>query len=267
MEAFLDHAAFRKTSDGAGTVTRSFVSQANLNGCISFSNWPRQDVEKLLPTGMELARNVSTTPDVHPVAFIFGDLTHGATMFGGFTFPTGIAYQEFALAIPFVKHRASRHLHTYIPRMYSSYFPPTWSGNAHYGFAKEMASLRWQGSVFLITTDETLLLHAAVEATGNWTSGSGCELPNFAAMSEIFCLPVVGRRTDGADICSFFGWDFSAAAIRPADAYVSIDAPLCDGLSPRRCHDVPSGTFEVCGMIWRLSWPSSRCFGSPAPAA
>ena len=261
MVTFLSRAVFAEPTLDADAATVSFVSQARLNGCIVLCNWKRGEVERLLPAELALGTNTSPTPDLHPVAFVFGDLTDGATLFGGVTFFTGIAYQEFAMAIPFVKHTHCAHLHTYIPRMYSSYFPPTWSGNTYYGFAKEIARLRWHGPIFMITTDDDrLLLHVPVETGGSWLPGGSCQLPNFAAMQEIFALPVVGRKADGTYICSYFSWDFSNALVRPADSCVSIDAPLFEGLTPRRCDDVSSGTFQVQHMLWKLSWPSSCRF-------
>ena len=261
MDVFLTKAAFPGPCVDVNTSSVTFVGQARFNGCIAFCNWPRKDVEALLPKELELAANTSATDDVHPVAFIFGEQTEGATIFAGITFPMGVQYHEFAMAIPFITHRGGQNLHTYIPRMYSSYFPAIWHGNTFYGFAKEMATMWWQGPVFLITAkSDALLLHAAVEATGSWCQGGSCELPNFQAMQAIFALPVVGRKSDGTYACSYFGWDFAEAAVRPADACVSIDASLVDGLGPRRCHDVSSGTFEVRGMVWRLSWPSACRF-------
>lgn len=261
MDVFLTKAAFLGPSIDVEAASVTFVAQARFSGCISVCNWPRADVEALLPMELELAASTSAAAEVHPVAFIFGEHTQGATIFGGITFPMGVQYYEFALAIPFVKHRRGRYLHTYIPRMYTGYFPALWHGNAYYGLAKEMATMWWQGPIFLITANtDALLLHAAVEATGPWSAGSTCELPNFQATRAIFALPIVGRKSDGTYVCSYFGWDFGEAAVRPADACVSIDAPLIDGLVPRRCHDVSSGTFEVRGMVWKLSWPSSFRF-------
>jgi hypothetical protein len=257
MDAFLTNAAFAGAVLDVNASSVTFVGQARFNGCITFCNWPRRDVEALLPKELELAANAAATADVHPVAFIFGEQTEGATIFAGIPFPMGVRYHEFAMAIPFVKHRRGRYLHSYVPRMYSSYFPAVWHGNTYYGLAKEMATLWWQGPIFLITAkSDTLLLHAAVESTGRWSAGGSCDLPNFQATRAIFALPVVGRKSDGTYVCSYFGWDFGAATVRPADACVSIDAPLTDGLDPRRCHDVASGTFEVRDMVWKLSWPS-----------
>lgn len=261
MDRFLGKEWFPGPCVDVNAFTGSFVGQADFNGCIAFCNWRKEDVAAVLPVELELAVNTSFAPELHPVAFIFGEQTEGATIFGGVTFPMGVNYHEFALAIPFVKHRRGRNLHTFVPRMYSSFFPATWAGNAHYGLAKEMATMRWQGPLFVIATpDGTMVLHASVEPAGDWAAGPRCELPNFAAMQAVFALPVVGRRTDGTYVASYFGWDFSAARVRPARATLSIDTALVEGLAPRWCATVASGTFEVQRMIWRLSWPISCRF-------
>jgi hypothetical protein len=261
MTAFLDMAAFPGPAFRRNALGNPFVSQSRFNGHITFSNWPRTDVEKLLPPDLELCANISATPDVHPVVFIFGDQKQGAMMFGGFTFSLGVNYQELGMVIPFVRHKRGPYVHTYMARMYSSYAVATWNGNFHYGFSKEMARLWWQGPLYIVTTEnDSLLLHASVEAGGKWSAGGSCTLPNFAAMQTIFALPVVGRKSNGAYICSYFGWDFDEALVRPADACVSIDAPLVDGLTPRECHDIVSGTVQVRGMLWKLSWPAACQF-------
>jgi len=58
----------------------------------------------------------------------------------------------------------------------------------------------------------------------------------------------------------YFDWNFSDALVRPADSWISIDAPLVDGLTPRVCYDVDAGTFDVRGMLWQLSWPLAYRF-------
>jgi len=257
MDAFLTRGAFAGSVIDVNAFRGSFVGEARFHGCIMFSNWPRREVARLLPPELELAGNNSALSDVHPVVFIFGEQTDGAVIFGGVTVPTGVHYHEFGMAIPFVKHVRGRYLHTHIVRMYASYFPAVWNGSTHYGFAKEMGKMSWQGPVFVLTTEEeALLFHAAVEREGEWSPGSACMLPSFEAMREAFALPIVGRKADGTLVCSYFGWAFSEASVRAADACASIDAPLVDGLTPRRCHDVPSGTFDVRGMTWRVTWPA-----------
>jgi hypothetical protein len=256
MDSFFGKESFPGPCLDVNAFTGSFVGQATFNGCIAFCNWRREDVAAVLPAELELAENTSFAPEWHPVAFVFGEQTEGATIFGGITFPLDLNYYELAFAIPFVKHRRGHNLHTFVPRMYSTFFPATWAGNAHYGLGKEMAIMRWQGPLFVISTaDGALAFHASVESAGEWTSDPCIELPNFAAAQAAFALPVVGRRTDGTYVTSYFGWDFSAARVRPAQAWLSIDAPLIEGLAPRSCSTVTSATFEVQRLIWRLSWP------------
>jgi hypothetical protein len=258
MDAFLGKESFPGPSVGTGTRTASgsYAGQAHFNGCIAFCNWRREEVAAVLPDELELAPNRSTTAELHPVAFVFGEQTEGATIFGGVTFRMGVNYHECAFAIPFVKHRRGRYLHTFVPRMYSSFFPATWVGNAHYGFGKEMGTMRWDGSLFTAASaDGTTILRASIEPTGEWVPAPRCDLPNFAAMRAVFGLPVVGRRTDGTYVTSYFGWDFGAARVRPARAAISIVGGLARGVNPRSCATVASGTFEVRSMIWRLSWP------------
>jgi hypothetical protein len=255
MDCFLGRSAFAGPVidvDAAGT---RFAGQARFSGCIAFTNWPRAEVEALLPPELELAPNTMAV-DLHPVVFVFGDQADGALLFAGVTLPTGVTYQELGIVVPFVRQRGGQHLHSYVPRMYSSYFPAVWHGNAHYGFSKETAVMRWQGPVFLATREDgSLILHADTEPTGSWSPGARCEAPNFAAMRSVFALPVIGRRDDRSYVGSYFGWDFRETQVRPSDSCVSIDAAFLPGLRPGLRHDTASGTFEVRDMIWRLSWP------------
>ncbi|HUE29528.1 MAG TPA: hypothetical protein VMR79_01565, partial [Verrucomicrobiae bacterium] len=254
-DPFLGKSAFAGPVIEFGADGGSFAGQARFSGCIACTNWRRSDVEAILPPYLELATN-TTAPELHPVVFIFGEQSDGAILFAGFTVRTGVTYHELGIVVPFVQHHRGRHLHSYVPRMYASYFPSVWHGNANYGFSKEMARMGWQGPVFLLTRENgSLLLHAETEPAGTWSPGSSCDAPNFGAMRAIFELPVIGRRGDGSHVCSYFGWSFEDALVRPSDACVSIHAPLVAGIRPRRHHDVPGGTFEVRGMLWRLSWP------------
>jgi hypothetical protein len=148
-------------------------------------------------------------------------------------------------------------MHTYIARMYSSYFPAVWNGNVHYGFAKQLARMWQAGRDFVaVTEDGAPLLHAEVEAAADWLPGAGCALANFEAMRAVFALPVVGRRASGRSVCSRFDWGFEDALVRRTAVTVTIDAALGPGLTPRRCGVVPDGGFELRGMLWRLSWPA-----------
>jgi hypothetical protein len=256
MNSILNKHAFSGPSIEMGKSGGSFAAESIFNGHIAFFAWSRKEVGRLLPPDLELAVNRSATPDAHPLGLVFGDQTEGAWIVGGRRVPLGFLYQELGLVVPFVKHRRGRYLHTHILRIYANYFPVVWNGNTNYGLGKRMAIVAAQGPFFVVSDENgVLLLHAAVEPRGEWVAGPACDLPNFVALREIFSLPIVARTKRGAYVCSYFGWDFDFAEVRPADCGVSIDAPLVDGMSPRWCHDLTAGSFEVRGMVWRLSWP------------
>jgi len=255
MEAFLGKRFFPGSFVNQDAARASWLARARFHGHIILMHWQRAEVERVLPAELALATNNSSTPDLHPVIFFFGALADTATIFAGITVPAVFTWTEFVAAIPFVTHRRGRYLHTYIPRIYSSYFPPLWHGNAHFGFSKQMASMRWHGPMFVLTSeDEVLLVHAVIESTPT------CNLSHFDTMREVFALPIVGRKATGEYVCSYFDWNFSDALVRPADSWISIDAPLVDGLTPRVCYDVDAGTFDVRGMLWQLSWPLAYRF-------
>lgn len=256
MDSILDTHAFSGPSIGIDELGGSFAAEAMFSGHIAFFHWAREELSRLLPPELELAVSRSPAPDVHPVVLMFGDLTDGAWMVGGRRLALGFAYQELAVAIPFVRHRGGRYLHTYVPRMYSSYFPAVWTGNSLYGLGKRAGTITVEGPFFILTADDgAVLLHAAVEPRGGWVPGSTCDLPTVAELREMAALPVVGRLARGTYVSSYFGLDFTGAEVRPVDCAVSFDAPIIDGLTPRWCHDTVMGSFAVRGMAWRLSWP------------
>jgi hypothetical protein len=257
MHTLLDRTSFPSPASGVDAFRGPFVGRSTFDGCIVFSSWPREDVEALLPEALELPASTSATPDRHPVVFLFGDQREGATRFAGLTFPTDIAYQEFVLAVPFVRGAGGQHLHTYVPRMVSSHRPATVAGNLYYGFGKRMGRMWWEGPLFLMTdADGKLQLHAQVEATGGFTSCAGDAPTCLDGVRAAFSLPILGRKDDGAFITSYFDWDFCRARVRPVDAAVSIDLPFAEGVAPGLHHAVSPGSLEVRGMRWQLSWPA-----------
>jgi hypothetical protein len=256
MDCFLDRSAFRGVVRDAERAGAAFVGAARFSGWFACANWPRAALEALLPPALRLARNVSAAPEVHPLLFVFGEQSEGTILFGGMNVPMGVRYREFALAIPYVTRRDGRHLHTYVPRMYSSLHPPVRDGNVHYGFNKALAELERQGPIVTLTAAAgPLLWHAAVESSGGWCRAARAALPNLAALQAAFTLPNVGRKESGRYVRSYFGFDWQGAQVRPVRCAMSIDAPLVDGLAPQRCHSVAGGAFEVRGLLWRLSWP------------
>jgi hypothetical protein len=119
-----------------------------------------------------------------------------------------------------------------------------------------MAQLGWQGPVYVVSREDgALLMHAETEPTGAWAAAASGEPPGF---DEVRALagPMLACKADGTWIVSTWNWDFGTADVRASDCCVSTDAPLAPGLAPRRYADMAPGSFEVRGMLWRVSWPS-----------
>jgi hypothetical protein len=237
----------------------SFVAEADFDGVVVFTNWRRSEIIRGLPPGLRPGLNISSTPDIHPLAFVFGTQSRAGLIFGGVSLPTAVQFHELVIAVPFVRHEDGRNLHVFVPRIYSGDVVSTWSGNAQYGLSKQLAEFRSFAATYAVSArGGPLLLHATVEPTGQWSSCRDLVPPDLCAVTEVFRLPILGRRSDGTEACSYFAWDLRHASARRVRAVVSIDAPLGAGLDPGVFHGVESSTFEVRGMRWRVSWPQ-RC--------
>lgn len=256
VQVLFDRASFPGPRAGVETFRGAFVGQSIFNGCVILSSWPRGDAKKLLPPDVDLAVNRSAAPDRHPLVFLFGDQTEGATKFAGLTLPTGIRYQEFALAVPFVRCAGGAKLHTYMVRMVSTHRAATLAGNLYYGFGKRMGRMGWEGPVFLMTDElGRLLFHAEVEATEEWRACGAGAAAQLSGLRTAFSLPILGLR-GGGFTASYFAWDFEDARARSVDAALSIDRPFADGLASGALHSLAPGSVELRGMRWRLSWPA-----------
>ena len=256
MDALLDRRAFPGSAVDAATAGASFAGEARFSGCFACTNWARAAVRALLPRELSLATNVSATPDVHPVIFMFGEQHEGGVIFGGISIPMGVRYSEFGVAIPYVRFGGGPHLHTYVPRMYSSAYPAVRDANVHYGFRKELARLEQYGGIAALTTPAgALLWQAALEPAGPWIRSRGELPPSVAALHAALSIAIIGRKADGRYIRSFFDLEMGEALVRPVRCAMSIEAPLVEGLAPGRCYAAPGGAFEGRGIRWRLSWP------------
>ncbi len=231
----------------------SFVGEATFSGCFALCSRPRAELEAWLPTGTRLAS------DPGLVAFAFG--THGgsATRFAGFDLRLGIVYDELGIFVPNVVRDGSTERELYVARMYSSYYPAVWNGNAHYGFAKELVEIHRLGPIYCVLgADRRTLLHARSEPRGEWRLPAPGPIPALEQVREIFALPVLGRLADGRRLRSRFRFEFGGARVRPVDVCVDVEAILAPGVRPGEYADGASGSVEVSGMIWRLTWPEKR---------
>jgi hypothetical protein len=248
----LDPRSFDGVVQRAGASAR-MASQAAFHGCAVATAWPREEVAALLPDRLTLAPSRGASTDRHPVVFLFGDQRHGAALYGGVTFPTPVVYEEATLAIPFVRHQ-DESLWIYVPRMVCSFAPAMWTGNASYGFRKCMGRVRREGPFYRVTDlAGSPWLEAQVEVADR--APGEPDRHRFEALRALFDQPVLGFRSDGRPVRSYWQFDAREARVRPADAIVCVLQPFVEGLRPGEHPDLEAGSFEIEGMVWRLSWP------------
>ncbi len=228
------------------------AGQSRFDGCLAAIALPRAQVATLLPDEITLAANADDC-GTHPLVVMFGEQIDCAMIVGGLLVPTRLRYWEWCLAIPYVVRRGGRYLHTFVPRMYSSWAPVVWDGNARFGYAKERADMGWDGDQFIATADDgSLRWHAGLQPDGAWGRAAP---PGLDALREAMALPIAGRRADGSWIESYFRLGFGDALLRPTRAVLWFDTALIPGLAPRICHAPAGAAFAVRGMTWRITHP------------
>lgn len=256
MELFLGRDAFPGPALEAGAVIDAFMGEARFDGGLVCANWSRDEIAAILPAELTLAANRSTAPDLHPVLFMFGGLRKTSILFGGVAIPTGVAYAELFMVVPYVRHRNGRYLHTYIVRMFSGVPASVFVGNTSYGFAKLLACMRWRESTFIVSSlAGQMLAHAHIGAPLAGKAEIEEAMANLRSTHAALTLPLVGGRADGSLVSSYFEFDFEAGTVEPVDAWISLDAPIVDGIRPRRVAVAPAGSVRITDVIWRLSWP------------
>lgn len=234
----------------------SWVGEAWFDGIVLFTTWSAADVVAFLPPEWRPAADAFPAADGHPVVFLLGRQRRASILFAGMRLPTDADYDEAMVAVPFAQHRAGRLLHTFIPLMYTSDARATWSGNAHYGFGKRPGAIARFGRSLAVTDERgALVLHVIVHETGTWLPAGNVSVAEpVDALRTLGELPVVGRRADGRDVVSYFGWSLRRAELRSIHASLSIDEAAAPGLVASGGRSGLRGV-EVHGLRWRLSWP------------
>jgi hypothetical protein len=220
---------------------REYVGEATFNGCVAVCDRPRREIERWLPRGIRLTEPSTQERADHPIVFLFGEQTRGTIHFGGVPFPLGIRYDEFALLVPNVELGASSRLHTLVARMYSSYFPAVWSGNAHYGFAKELARMRWRGTEFSLTSPGgRVAVRAVVERRAEWGRAATSPSRARSTLELLTRLSALGMRRDGSVMRSRFHFGLDRAQVREVDAEITVDSSIVAG-QPLAIHRATEG--------------------------
>jgi hypothetical protein len=203
---------------------------------------------------MRLGDPPGAPPERHPLIFVFGEHDGSAVLFASLSLPTGVRFHEMVIAVPWIHVAGDVAPAVYLPRVFTTEPVITWSGNAHYGYAKRMVPIERLGSAYVVSDESgALLTHAIVEPAGAWQAAAMSDLTAFPA--AFAAMPVLGAREGGSVVRSHFEWTFDRSWVRPVHASVSVDAPLGRGIE----HDMLSGSapqsVEVWDLGWRLSWP------------
>jgi len=210
----------------------------------------------VLPPALRLDIVPNGDRNRHPIVFIFGEHYRSKVFFASLALPTDVRFRELVIAVPFVRTRRGMGPAVFLPRVFSGEAVVTWSGNAHYGFAKRMVPMEWFGNTFVATDEDGgLLAHATVEPLEAWRPAARNGRPGLVGAESLGRLPILGHLADGRLVRSVFDWGFEDAWLRTVRATVSIDATVGQGIVPRRSNCASAGCVEVAGMRWRLSWP------------
>jgi hypothetical protein len=156
------------------------------------------------------------------------------------------------VAVPFVDLPGATGEHLFVAGMSCDFWPAVWNGNFYYGFHKQLAQMRWNGTSYSVTDGGSRsCFRAEVQRSG--------DPPRHEAFDWIratAALPVLGRRADGSFVVSRFDWDFREAEVEAAAVRLKLgeafqELPPGDHLLR---HDE---AVWVRRMGWRLSWPVS----------
>jgi hypothetical protein len=233
---------------------RAFVAETRFSGAIVTCEVPRAQVARLLPESLRLGAAPAVSRNRHPVVVICGEHDQSKVVFASLPIRTGVRFPELVIAVPYV-HGAGPEAALFVHRVFSGEPVVTWSGNAHYGYAKRMVPMEWLGDTFVVNEESgRLLMEVRCEPDGPWAMADEASSSPLRQAVAVGRMPVLGCRADGELVRSWFEWDFDGVWIRPIRAFVSGElVPSRDGSGTAR--GVAGGCLEASRVGWRISWP------------
>ncbi len=259
MHPSLDMDRYAGAADRVAGPDSGFISRAVFDGVIACADAPRGALMSILPESLVLASAAEEA--THPLLFIFGAQTRGASHYGGAEIEWGVRYDELIVVVPFVCVRRTRRLCNYSPAMISSYEVPNQVGRVSYGFPKQIGLRQRFGAIETFSTrGHGLAFQAHVTERETWRDFA--DMPAEARapitrLARVTALPWVGCKPNGRFVHSYSKWSFDAACIRPADVTATLQPSLAPGLPTTPLTTSPDATYLVRGMDWALSWPRS----------
>ena len=222
---------------------------------------PREEVEKLLPLGLELAPQPLTFPDKHPVFVMFSH-DHFEAWFGD------MDYNEMMVAVPYVQrtsvHVANRGPFVYMPRLYLDDPTPCRLGNLLYGFEKQLAKITNGPDSYEVTTTDGSKTIARASFVESGEPQPPSAVPLFQTVRKVFDMPTISQALRIVDEDAFderefvspflactLTYDFcdETCRILPIEATVELTDALTPPGMPTTPQQVPSIATQVLGAF------------------
>ena len=241
-----------------GTATTG--GEATYHGTIVFTNLDRSLVQAILPPPLKLATN-SAAPGLHPVAYLYGRPTNTHWIVSNTPILIGPNYQELMLLVPFVQTTAGTRWHNDVARMYLDDWNAIAIGNLFFGYAKEWGTSQESGTEVTELAAATPYFHTNIQTTGSWEPSAQAEqdIPNYRAIQTILAMPMVGRDSSGALICSYFELNYGSAMVRPAQSTHEFLQPFTTGMAGwvtlGSLSSVVNGAVAIRDLNWRIRQP------------
>ena len=262
---FLGPSAFagRFVPRSSNTVTGG---QSTFVGIISALNLPREEVRRLLPPELHLAKTIDPGVSAHPVLLLFGHQNDATTLSFGFPIPTFVSYRELILVVPFVQERSGTTWYSYATRMYLDFATAKQIGE-DYGYKKVLARLEHSARGLEVRDEGTgsPIFDAETFSTGALSSdaAASAQFPAYRSLKQLLEMPIIGQKADRTYACSYFELDHDASSVMPVTLAARFHVPFTpemgaswtDGVK----HAVPDAAFFVNRVRWRLAWPPLSC--------
>ncbi len=202
-------------------------ARGNIRAAVVTLALPVQAVARLLPSGLSLMAQQTTTPGTHPVGLIFADQSKVRPSFVALG---GMSYRECAIAIPFVAvagDKAPPGPFLFLPALYLDRLVPTLLGRVMYGYRKNLARVSGEPAEqqVLDRASGALALRARLSASAR-PPGHYYDFPHLAGVHGMMSQPVVAPDRLRGDLFSFLDYGLELAQIVSVSGTVEAGATV-----------------------------------------
>ncbi|MEM7155774.1 MAG: NAD(P)-binding protein [Myxococcota bacterium] len=165
-------------------------TSGSLEGYVVIQLLPREQAQRLLPRGLELAPQPICAPDRHPVFLLFAREQLQSRAWGR-------DYAGVTLGVPFVQHADPHVPHRgpfiYRPQQYVDDLIPCMMGRRVYGFERDRAKIEVDDNAYRIydRDDGEMVIEAWFEKKGDPVAPT--TVPGFDAVRQIFDQPTISQ--------------------------------------------------------------------------